>query len=257
MAHRATPVALAALLVGALPCTSAANGTVPIRSLTYAVETSYAAEVDAPPGWLAAQVRMARGPYRAGGISAGEAFAGEPQRATGSIAIDVLQATSDVGLVIDIAETTNAVAWPKVRMAIARNGTLSFNPVDARNLSDEEVVVARWLDRGFYGERPTDVGTAWVVDLSANGDTDLERYRVVSHDERGVTLAYSFEERTNTAHAYAGTRDGSLVYDPAMEVPVKATYEATAQRRRGGTWDKLRMAVKLSLVKDSFEKPTR
>jgi len=258
MARRATPALAAVLLLTAFPDASAASGTaVPLRSLTYAVDVSTAAEVDTAGSGLRAPARLPQGGYVAGSITAtgtGESHSAATQQASGTITIDVLQATSDAALVVDIAETTDVVTRPKVRITIARNGALFFKRTDAANLSDEEVVVARWLDRGFYGERPTEVGTAWTVDLSENGNSNVERYRVVSHDEHAVTLSYSFEERTKVSRSYAGTRDGSLVYDPAMEVPVKAAYEAIARRQLGDSFDTVRMAVKLSLRTDSFTK---
>ena len=86
----------------------------------------------------------------------GEQHTTAAQASKGTIAVDVVQATSDAGLVIDIAETTDALARPKVRMAIAADGTLFFDPGAVAKLSEEELAVARWLGRGFYGDRPTE-----------------------------------------------------------------------------------------------------
>ena len=88
--------------------------------------------------------------------------------------------------------------------------------------------------------------------MSANGRSDVERYRVLAHDAHRVTLAYAFEERSNAARGFAGTREGSLVYDTVLVVPVKATFETLARRQVGDAYDTVRTAVTLTLTADSF-----
>ncbi len=255
-------VAAAFLAVAPLPL-RAADAPAPIRTLTYAVELSTDARTNASGGAVDTGIGPAVmlkgriiGTSSGGGTMSGngDRFTEAQRTAKGSIDVAIVQATTDAGLVIDIKETTDIFSRPTVRIGIAGDGTLFYNPADAGRLREEEIVIARWLGRGFYRDRPTEVGTAWVVDLSAEGRTDLERYRVVKHDDARVTLAYSFEEKTSKAGAYAGTREGSLVYDTAMVIPVKATFETHLRRLVGGTYDTVRSDVDIALTADSFAK---
>ncbi len=259
MAPRAG-AALAAVLLAAAPLCASGAERAPLRALTYAVDVSTADSVDTSGGTINNGVRagiFVHGRLVGGDTptsGSGEKHSTASQASKGTISVDVVQATTDAGLVIDIAETTDALARPKVRMVIAGDGTLFFEPAEVTKLSEEELVVARWLGRGFYGDHPTDVGTAWVVDLSANGRSDVEHYRVLAHDAQQVTLAYAFEERTTIANAFAGTRQGSLVYDTALVVPVKASFQTIARRQVGAAYATVRTAVTLTLTADTFRR---
>jgi hypothetical protein len=267
MAHHARVRVLAALLSAAplgasaadAPAASAAGPQHPLRTLTYAVDVTIVDVLDSPDGRLSGGTRAvvtvkgrAVGPRDTSPSGSGEKRSGKSAAAKGTITVDVVRATDDAGLVVDVAEETAQQARPRVRIAIAADGTLFYDPANADKLSEEEIAVAHWLGRGFYGDHPTDVGTAWVVDQSSSGRTDIERYRVLAREATQVTLDYALEERSSAARGYAGTREGSLVYDTAMVVPVKAAFESVARRQIGQSFNTLRTSVKLTLASDSF-----
>jgi hypothetical protein len=261
MMRRAPAFALAVLLGSAPLLASAAEVVRPLRTLTYAVDVSINESLDMPPAQAVAGTppavtvkgrSVAQRPQAA--MGSGQRHAAAAVTASGSITVDVLQATDDAGLVVDITEDAPKRARPKVRVGVAADGSLLYNPADANNLSEEEMAVVRWLARGFYGDHPTAVGTAWVVDQSSSGRTDIERYRVLARDDNRVTLDYAAEERTTVAGGYAGNREGSLVYDTAMVVPVKASFEGVARRQLGESFNTLRTSVRLTLTADSFAK---
>jgi hypothetical protein len=133
----------------------------------------------------------------------------------GSIGVDVIGMTEDARLVIDIAETAVKRTRPKVRVEVATDGVVFYDPKNAENLTEEELALVRWLARGFYGDHPTDPGTVWTVDQSSNGFSDIERYRVVARDANQVTLEYLQEQKASGTSLFAGSRGGSLVYDRA------------------------------------------
>ena len=126
---------------------------------------------------------------------------------------------------------------PKVRIVLGPDGAVFYDPKNAENLTEEEITLVRWLARGFYGDHPTDPGTSWTVDQSANGHVDVERYRVVARDAHQITLDYALEEKVGGATGYAGTRGGSLVYDTAMIVPVKASFQTESRRQVGTAYE--------------------
>jgi hypothetical protein len=238
----------------------AAAAARPVRTLSFDVDVHVSARRDTPGEAIrgAAPGVVVKG-RMVGGRSGGAAGTGERTEAAavtakGSIGVEVIAATDDAGLVVDVSENAIERTRPKVRIVIAPDGAVFYDPKNAENLTEEELTVVRWLARGFYGDRPTEPGTSWTVDQSANGHVDVERYRVVAHDAQQVTLEYELEEKVSGATGYAGTRGGSLVYDTAMIVPVKATFHTEARRQIGTAYQTTRTSVTLTLTSDSFAK---
>jgi hypothetical protein len=255
-------VAVAGLLAAPL-LAGAAGGpaaTRPVRTLAFDVDVHVSARRDTPgegihgarPG-VQVKGRVVNG--RPGGATgSGDRTEAAAVTAKGSIGIDVLAATDDAGLVVDVSEDATERTRPKVRIVLAPDGAVFYDPKNAANLTEEEITVVRWLARGFFGDRPTDPGTSWTVDQSANGHVDVERYRIVARDAHKVTLEYALEEKVAGTAGYAGTRGGSLIYDTAMIVPLKATFQTEARRQVGAAYETTRTSVTLTLTADSFAK---
>jgi hypothetical protein len=264
MGYRLPAIALLAVLAAPVPAGAAGAGAAanarPLRTLSFNVDV-HVSEVRATPGegiQAAAPGVAVKGRVIGGRPSTtsgnGERKQAVSLKATGSIDVDVLSATDDAGLVVDVSENALERMRPKVRIVLGPDGAIFYDPREARNLSEEEIAVVRWLARGFYGDRPTDPGTTWTVDQSANGHVDLEHYRVVAHDAHNVTLEYALEEKVPGAAGYAATREGSLVYDTALIVPIKATFRSEARRQVGAAYETTRTSVTLTLTADSFAK---
>ncbi len=263
----AVPVTLLAAALLAAPIASAAAGAPtapaaprPLRTLSFNVDVTIS-ELSETPGEGIQGTRPARlekgrlvGGRPGAQSGSGERASGAKLTAKGSIRVDVLSATDDAGLVVDVSEDALERVRPNVRIVLAPDGAVFYDPKNAQNLTEEEIAIVRWLARGFYGDHPTDPGTAWTVDQSANGHTDLEHYRVIGHDAHNVTLDYALEEKVPGATGYAATREGSLVYDTALIVPVKATFQSESRRQVGAAYEKTRTSVTLSLAADSFAK---
>lgn len=259
MVRRAPAFALAALLGTAPLLASAAEAPRPLRSLTYAVDLHIIESLDTPGGAIAPQRVAVAVKGRAASsprpqIGSAEAHTQGGMSAQGSITIDVLEATDDAGLVVEVAEDAPKRERPKVKVGIAADGTLFYDPANYDKLTEEELAVVRWLGRNFYGDHPKEVGTAWTVDQSTNGRTDIERYRVLARDDARVTLDYALEERSASVGAYAGTRAGSIVYDTVMILPVKVSFESVSRRQIGQSYDTLRTSIRMTLTADTFAK---
>jgi hypothetical protein len=246
----------AAVLGAAMLAAGTAAATPPLRTLTFDVDVHVAAVREAPgegtnpitgrPTSLGGQIIGSR--------PNGTTPATGALSAKGTIVIDVVAVTEDAKLVIDVAETAVKRTHPKVRIEVAPDGAVYYERKDVENLTDEELALVRWLARGFYGDHPTDVGTAWTVDQSSNGYSDVEHYRVVARDAHHVTLEYTQEQKASGAELFAGSRGGSLVYDVALAVPVKATFKGESRRQIGAARETLRTSVTLTLASDSFAK---
>ena len=248
---------LAAAVLGA-PLTALAaaepDSARPLRTLTFDVDVHVAAVREAPgDGMNGGRAAAPRGQI-VGTRPNGTTPATGALAAKGSIGVDVVAVTAEARLVLDIAETAVKRTRPKVRVEVAPDGGVFYDPKNAENLTDEELALVRWLARGFYGDHPTEPGTAWTVDQSSNGYSDVEHYRVVARDAHHVTLEYTQEQRAAGATLFAGTRGGSLVYDTALVVPVRATFQTESRRQFGAARETLRTAVTLTLMSDSFAK---
>ena len=232
----------------------------PLRTLSFEVDVHVLALRETPGEGIhgtrpavTVKGRMVNG--RPGGATGnGDRTQGAAVTAKGSIGVDVVAATDDAGLVVDVSESAPERTRPKVRVVIGPDGATFYDPKNAESLTEEEITLVRWLARGFYGDHPTEPGTTWTVDQSANGHVDVERYRVVARDAHQVTLDYALEEKVGGAAGYAGTRGGSLVYDTAMIVPVKATFQTESRRQVGTAYETMRTSVTLTLTTDSFAK---
>jgi hypothetical protein len=227
----------------------------PLRTLTFEVDVHVAAVRVAPgEGTTGAGRPQPLGQIVGARPNNNSAPATGALAARGSIGVEVIALTDDAKLVIDVEETAVKRTRPKVRVEVAPDGVVFYDPKDAENLTDEELTLARWLARGFYGDHPTEPGTAWTVDQSANGFTDVEHYRVVARDAHHVTLEYSEEQKASGNQLFAGSRGGSLVYDTALAVPLRATFQGESRRQIGAARETLRTSVTLTLTADSFAK---
>jgi hypothetical protein len=258
MSHRLLISAcLAALVVAPAPARAIEAGRA-LRTLDFAVDVHVSERHETPgegirSNRVGAIVKGRSVGGQGGTQGSGESKVGAAISAKGSIRVAVLGATeADAGLIVEVSETATERTRPNVRVAVATDGSMVYDPKDAPNLTEEEIAVLRWLARGFYGDRPTTAGTSWTVDLSANGRTDIERYRVIAKEAQRVTLDYALEEKVGGTSGYDATREGSLLYDTAMIVPVKATFQTQARRQVGPTYEITRTSVTVTLISDSF-----
>jgi hypothetical protein len=228
----------------------------PLRTLTFDCTVSVADRRETPGDSRSSHVvmmgRTSTGIVETTPTGSGETTSSTAQDVKGSISVAVLSATDDAGLIVEVAENADQRTQPKVKIALGPDGTLFYDPANGGNLTEEEVALVRWLARGFYGDHPREPGTAWTVDQSTNGHVDVEHYRVLSRDHDRVTLNYALEEKAGGATGYDASREGSLVYDTALVVPVKATFMSSARRQIGATLSTTRSTITLTLTADSF-----
>jgi hypothetical protein len=258
--RRVIPLLVIAVLVAAPAPARAADLLKPVRTLVYEVALTVGI-VHRTPG-AAQSTLVTRGigrASRAQGIVPGarggptEEVSRAAVETRGTIAVDVIAATGDGGLVADIAETAPGRTHAKVRLAVSHDGSVVADPKFVNDVTEEEVSLARWLARGFYSDHPREAGTLWTVDQSGNGVVAAEHYRVLSAANQRVTLAYALEQ-SDSAASFALTRQGSLVYDTGFIVPISATYEAQARRQLFEAVDETHTSVVLKLTADSFAK---
>lgn len=173
-------------------------------------------------------------------------------RVSGRVTANVIAASRDGFLVVDVAETASVRNRPTVRVTVARNGDLIFDPKQNENLTVEEIALLRWLARGFADDLPPSTGAGWDIPQAHTGTTGAEHYRVLAIDGARFKLDYKMEVRRTGAQGYDATRLGSLTYDTAYSVPTEVAYQEVAHQELRGNIDTTSTSVELRLLSDSF-----
>jgi hypothetical protein len=231
---------------GTLPAFAASSSATdaqlkPLRTLTYALEMTIGnvreMHVDA-----------------IGSAGSGVSNAGAALESKGTINVDVIAVTADGGLVVDVSENASNRSHAKVRVAIAKDGAISYDPKQQENVTVEEFALLGWLSRGFYAAPPDPPGTAWDTDVGGQGVTGKNHYRVLSVNGDTVTLDCKTEERKGGADSFDMTRIGTVVYDMKMVAPRSASYQEVNHSQRLGHYDTTTVSVSLKLANDTFGK---
>jgi hypothetical protein len=256
--RRVIPLFVIAALAAAPAPARAGDLLKPVRTLVYEVALTVGIVHRTPRATPSTLVTRGIGrASRAQGMVAGaqggptEDVSRAAVETRGTIAVDVIAATGDGGLVADVAETAPGRTRAKVRLAVSHDGSVAADPKSVNDVTEEEISLARWLARGFYLDHPRQAGTGWTVDQSGNGVVAAEHYRVLSAVDQRVTLSYALEQSDSAASL---TRAGSLVYDTGFVVPISATYEGQVRRQLFEAVDETHTSVVLKLTADSFAK---
>jgi hypothetical protein len=242
MIHRVLLASVLGLSCGtsALAATSDAS-LKPLRTLTYSVEvtigTIRSARVDA-----------------IGTAGSGVSNTGAAMESRGTVTIDVIAATADAGLVVDVSENSPNRSRPTVRIAVSKDGELTYDPKQGENVTEEEDALVRWMARGFSSGTPDPVGTVWNLDRGRGDTKGVEHYRVTSVSGDAVTLDYKAETTLRGAQGFDMTRLGSLVYDTKLVVPVDVTYQEVTHSQRLGNYDTQTVSLHVKLARDTFKK---
>jgi hypothetical protein len=172
-------------------------------------------------------------------------------RSKGRIICDVVAATTDGSLVVDISEESPERSAPRMRVAIGPNGHLNYPP--SPPLFDEEVAVLRLLARSVVGSEPHAVGSSWTVQDSGKGYLSKTLFRVVGAGSASdLRLDLDGEYHQEGVDNVSGALQGKLAYDQGRLVPRTASLDAQSRRDTPDGYRVVRMAINLILVDDSF-----
>ncbi|MBC5809658.1 MAG: hypothetical protein GIW95_02190 [Candidatus Eremiobacteraeota bacterium] len=169
------------------------------------------------------------------------------------IVCDIVAATPDAGLVVDIREDGSERRAPSARVAVLANGRLSYAPEAVVN--PEEVAVLQLLARGVVGAQAHDVGASWTISDDGTDYRSKMVFRVTGASAPDtVRLDLDQEFRSGGAHSYGGTLHGKLEYDPTKLVPRKAALESKTRIQTADSYRVVDLTIDLALVEDSFGK---
>jgi len=172
----------------------------------------------------------------------------------GSITVDVVAATGDGGIVVDVSEDTDTRKAGVARVAIL-GSTISYDP--NKDVTDEERDVLRFLSRSFVKDGEISVGTSWATDANSSLGTDHAAYSVTAVDADAKTIDIAVDERASQTgpRGFDGTTRGTVKYDMGVLVPLSFSLD-TKRRAQQGIDQTVTVETKVTstLTSDSFHK---
>jgi len=169
----------------------------------------------------------------------------------GRIVCDVVAATADGGLVVDIGEETEGRQAAIVRVAIESNGRLHYPP--QKTVFEEEIELLRLLARGIVGPQPHAVGSNWSIDDALQNYESKTTFRVSgSNGSSQVDLDAERKSRSTGGANATGSMAGKIAYDQRTLVPRGAKLLLVTNRQTLDGPHVIRMTIELALLADSF-----
>ncbi|MEO6990218.1 MAG: hypothetical protein ABI346_10595 [Candidatus Baltobacteraceae bacterium] len=139
--------------------------------------------------------------------------------ASGTITIDVVAATADDGLVVDVSEDAPPRRAPKVRVAITLSGILIYDP--QANITDEENSLLPFLARQMIPPGALQVGATWSRPVRAKNTTMTDDFRIASLDGTTATIAADEHVVVSGASPLDIVAQGRATYDATALVPIR------------------------------------
>jgi hypothetical protein len=169
---------------------------------------------------------------------------------TGKITVQVQQATSDGGLVLDMTEMIDRADKPLQTIRCAVYGATSdFVCSQDVPVTNEERILLAYLGRQFFDPSRLDDKSHWQSQPTIkNSAMDIKNdYTVTEVAGSVLTIAVDREERNG---GFRASTTGTLVYDAALDLP-DSVKVAVSAAQSGGQSD---MNVKVDLLSDSMAK---
>ena len=165
----------------------------------------------------------------------------------GKITVDVVSATQDGGLVVDIGEQIDRRTRPLQTVRCAVYGD-TIDVICDQNVgaTAEETVLLDYVGRAFYDESKLDAGHHWQTTPRLKGRWSLVYdFTVTGKDGDALNIAMDGHYKRGAMEA---TSTGTILYDAAMNIPRKVHLSNTA----GGSATFGDTSVDLSLLSDSM-----
>jgi len=213
MLARAT--AFAAVLAIVLPLPAPAADAKPLRTLVFQVAYSIVSTSEHRISGLggSSMTQPDSTNAAAGPTSVSQGFAVDD---SGTMVVDVVAATADKGLVVDVSYNGKTTRQPPIRVAILSDGRLGYDP--KKPICDQAIQLLPLLARGAFSDRELSTGVAWTVPFlpPLSGS---KTYRVTGVTGADATFAVSTEVSTKGPQAFEEHSDGTLQYATDLQTP--------------------------------------
>ncbi len=167
---------------------------------------------------------------------------------TGTVRVDVMSATSDGGLVVDITQSIDRDLRPLQTLRCAVYGRTEDVVCD-QNLATTEAenILLMYFGRYFYEASRVDAGGHWQTSPHFHDSqmAIVNDFTVSKADGNVLTIKV---DRVEKGGGYYSKTQGTLVYDTARSVPDSIELATTIQR----SGDQGDMDAKLKLLSDSM-----
>jgi len=238
-------LAVAAALAAPLAAAAAGEPAKPMRTLVYSVQLSTTTKNEEQTSGFTGG---------GGGSSMGHGSVARTSEASddGSLTIEVIGATPDLGLVVDAVFAGKNSHQSAIRVAIFPDGHLSYDP--AKQLSVEAARLLPLLARGLLNGRDVAPGTTWKTDAPepAKGATT---YRIIDVHGMQATIGIESDIKVPGPRGYDEQDQGKTTYATDRVCPV--IVDLQARSRHSPSADQYvitSMHLTASLVSDSFAK---
>lgn len=169
---------------------------------------------------------------------------------TGTLSVDVVAATADQGLVVDIMEDAQTRKAPRVRVGVYPNGSLVYD--FSQTVNDEEAVLLRFLARGLIASSLV-AGASFSVNNEGKDQRERMTFRVTGTDDRGhLKLDVEGATKMGGAQPYDGSLHGRLVYDQTKSIPILVQIMTRTHRETITELNTTDMQIDIDLIEDSF-----
>ena len=171
---------------------------------------------------------------------------------SGRLTIDIIAATADAGLVVDVTYSGKLSTQPTMRVALYPDGRLTADP--SKTLGPEALHILPLLARGFMANRTIEVGSSWVVAAPppARGSTT---YRVNRVDGENATISLDGSMSISGVNGFDESDHGTTTYATDLISPLSYDLNSRIRRQLGSdetiTTDAHLVAT---LVSDTFRK---
>ncbi|MEO6912914.1 MAG: hypothetical protein ABI182_02690 [Candidatus Baltobacteraceae bacterium] len=170
----------------------------------------------------------------------------------GTITADVLQATPDGGLVVEISEQAeNARKAPVVKTAVYGDGRVFYDT--SQTMNDEELELLRALGRNFVDTSKLDAKNHWQITGSGTDLSVVADYTVKSNTNGILDIDMQRVIKVTGAQAQDTTTDGTIVYDLTDSMPTLIREESMArQQQQMDQYNTVQTHIDLTLASDSM-----
>jgi hypothetical protein len=217
--RRLLAFAVAAALAAPLAASAADAPAKPMRTLVYSVQLSTVTKNEEQTSGFSGG---------GGGISTGHGAVARMSEASdeGSLTVDVIGATPDLGLVVDAAFAGKNSHQSAIRVAIFPDGRLSYDP--AKQLSVEAARLLPLLARGLLNGRDVAPGATWKTDVPepAKGTTT---YRIIDVHGTQATIGIEADIKVPGPRGYDEQGQGKTTYATDRVCPVIVDLQARSR----------------------------
>ena len=224
----------------------------PIRQLVYDVSysayTTHQAKTSGINGAYGGGSPASGGPG-AGSTTLSQSMNGDER---GTLAIDVIAAPKDGGLVVDTSFNGPTNPQPKTRVAIYADGRITADPAHA--LAPETMRLLPLIARGFIADRDVSAGASWTVPAPAPAKGSTV-YRVESSDGHLARIAIEGVWSMPGPTGFDEADHGVTTYATDLVSPVSFDLNARIHRQFGTDSSMTTTAhLTAQLVSDSMAK---